>query len=456
MGKKESNPVRPNETRVLLTDTNRWALAARLAVALAESGCEVGAVCPTPSHALTKTRAVSRVFRYSAFRPIDCLGSAIEEFSPNIVVPACDRSVEHLHELYARAKARGNEGAATATLIERSLGSPGSHAIVSSRYDLLAVAREEGIRVPNTSSVNSVEDFNRWRRQEQLPWVIKADGTWGGVGVRVLRSEEGFEQSWSELTQMSRLTRALKRLAVNRDQFLLSSWWNGLTRKLIIQSYIDGRPANCSAFAWKGRVLALIGVEVIRSDGATGPASIVRVVENSEMKLAAMRIASSLGLSGFFGLDFMIENGSRAVYLIEMNPRLTPPCHLRLGPGRDLIGAFCAQLKGEPIYNHPAVTQSSIIAYQSHTPGLVGDSFPDCYHDFPHDDSELARELLNPFPDRTILFRLVRYLSRKPATDGVFENPHGSTTEAPTECIVADTIAGNIATPIEKVRVRSS
>ena len=130
-----------------------------------------------------------------------------------------------------------------------------------------------------------------------------------------------------------------------------------------MQSFVHGRPGNCTVFAWKGRVLALIAVEVVRSDGATGPASIVRIVDNKEMRFAAERVAARLKLSGFFGLDFMIENGSNAVYLIEMNPRLAPPCYLRLGKGSDLPGAFWAQLTAQPLPDHRAVTQNEMIAY---------------------------------------------------------------------------------------------
>jgi hypothetical protein len=180
-------------------------------------------------------------------------------------------------------------------------------------------------------------------------------------------------------------------------------------------------------------------------------------VENEEMKFAAEKIASRLGLSGFFGLDFMIERGSQAAYLVEMNPRLTPPCHLRLGKGRDLVGAFSARLTGQAIADYPAVTQNDIIAYQSHSPELIGDAYPNCFHDFPHGDRELAMELLNPFPDRTILFRLVQYFTRKPVVEGVFEMPKGASPGTLTDCsTVGDAIAGNIATPIEKIRVRPS
>ncbi len=75
------NPYSQNEAlvagnpgpKILLTDTNRWALAARLAIDLAKAGASVSAVCPTRGHPLLKTRALRanlRVRRRSSPRVI--------------------------------------------------------------------------------------------------------------------------------------------------------------------------------------------------------------------------------------------------------------------------------------------------------------------------------------------------------------------------------------------------
>jgi biotin carboxylase len=420
MNEQRSTDYGPASPKVLLTDTNRWALPARLAVALAECGCEVTAICPAPNHALMSTRAVQRTFRYSAFRPLDSLEAAIKAVNPDIVVPACDRSVGHLHELYARSKTQGSAGSKAVELIERSLGAPSSYNIVSSRYNLLTIARELGILVPDTVQVSSREELEDWSKRETLPWVVKADGTWGGVGVRVVESADKIDSSWRELTQIPRFARALKRMAVNRDSFLFRTWWKGIEHPLVVQSYIHGRPANCTVFADRGRVLAIIAVEVVSSEGSTGPANIVRVVENPQMKLAAEKLAARLELSGFFGLDFMIEQRSHAAHLIEMNPRLTPPCYLRLGKGRDLVGAMWAQLSGKPVPEHPSATEKELIAYHPQ-PQHEYEIESSYFHDVPHNEPELIRELLNPYPDRTILFRLVQYLNRRSIASSVFE-----------------------------------
>jgi hypothetical protein len=367
------------------------------------------------------TQAVKRVFVYGALRPIESLEAAIDTVNPDVVIPSCDRSAEHLHELYEKLKSEGPKAAEKLALLERSLGWPGSYPVVSSRFELLAIAGEEGVRTPSTHQMESLRDLTTLQSREPLPWVMKANGTWGGVGVRVVRSGSEIEPAWHELTRVSRFTRALKRLTVNRDPFLMRSWWRHVEPKIIVQSYVQGRPANCTVFAWEGKVLAMIGVEVVNSEGSTGPASVVRVVENDQMRFAATKIAARLKLSGFFGLDFMIEEGTELLYLIEMNPRLTPPCHLRLGKGRDLVGALWAQLAGQPIPESVPATRYDLIAY--HPKAVAGKNGLDakCYVDVPTGEPGLARELLNPFPDRTLLFRLAQRLARARAPEKEFD-----------------------------------
>jgi thioredoxin reductase len=406
--------------KVLITDTNRWALSTRLAVSLSEAGCEVSAVCPIPGHPLLKTRAVKQIFPYNGLNPLKSLVAAIQEIDPDIIVPACDRGVAHLHKLYEQSRNTGAAGAKLARLIERSLGSPANYAIASSRHKLLALAREEGIPVPSISGLDTNKEREVWEAEVPLPWVLKADGTCGGGGVKIARTPKEAQEAFVQLPRIFRFTRAIKRLLINRDLFWLRSWLDRSDHPISVQSFIHGRPANCAVFAWEGRVLACIGVEVVSSVGSTGPASIVRLVDNTTMTSAASKIASRLGLSGFFGLDFVIEERTEIPYLIEMNPRAAPPCHLRLGEGRDIPGALWSKLTGQPIPEVPPVTENEMIAYYPQADGSTRALLPSCYQDFPHGEPELAQELLRTWPD-TFFVRLFVRLSQKPASQAVTE-----------------------------------
>jgi carbamoylphosphate synthase large subunit len=123
------------------------------------------------------------------------------------------------------------------------------------------------------------------------------------------------------------------------------------------------------------------------------------------MMLAAKRIASRLELSGFFGLDFMIEDRSGHTYLIEMNPRSTLLCHLPLGPGRDMIAPLFAKLSGHPLRDTSSVTQNDMIAYFPLAWQCKSKFLQSSFQDVPQGEPELVQDLLHPWPDRSLLYR---------------------------------------------------
>lgn len=391
--------------KVLLAETSRLPCIALFAMDLAKAGCNVSFVCPS-RHPVLKTRAVSQTFPYSGLRPLKSLKAAIEATDPDIIIPCEDRAVGQLHELHAQAGRLGSSGRELVALIEKSLGPPESYPIVTNRYDLLRIAREEGLRVPDTERINSMADLETWHRQHAFPWVLKADGTNGGYGVRIVHTLRQAEQFVTELSRFYRLGRAIKRIGVNRDAFWLRPWWDGIKPSAIAQSYIDGRPANCAVVCWQGKVLAGLGVDVLMAAGTTGPAAVVRVADNPDMMLCAERIAARLNLSGFFGLDFMVENETGLTWLIEMNPRPTRVSRIQLGKKRDQIGAIYAQLSGQPFRDLPPVTENKMIAYYPDAWDLKSEFLESSYHDIPEGGPELLQELRRPWPTATLRWRL--------------------------------------------------
>ena len=390
---------------VLLTDTNRWAGSARLAIALSQRGCHVSVVCPPSGTPLRTVRAIREVFDYGVVHPLDSIATAIEASNPQLIIPCDDRAVQHLHELHAKARLRGEFGGNTAQLIERSLGSPGSYPIVSARYSFLKVARDEALLIPETRLIAGLDDLksrSRCSSKCTFPMVLKADGTWGGNGVRIAHTQAQAEQFFLELTRIPRPASVLKRLILERDRFWVRSWWQAKRPSVIAQSYVQGRPGNCAVVCWQGKVLAGIAAEVVSAQLSEGPANIVQILDNPQMMLCAERIARRLGLSGFFGLDFMIEERTGSTYLIEMNPRCTQLSHLQLGKGKDLISALCSQISGQPLQEPPPVTRNTVVAYFPSAWNCESELLQSSFPDIPMGEIGLIRELLKPSRDRTL------------------------------------------------------
>lgn len=403
--------------RILLTDTNRWPVTPRLAIAFSRLGGNVAVLCPVPGHPAEKVRCVGRIFEYSGLRSLASLRMAIEAFNPDIVVPSCDRGVQHLHELHAVSQSQGSKGNRLANLIEYSLGSPEAFPIVSSRRVLLQVASSEGILVPETRGIESLADLRRWNFESAAPRVLKADGTWGGRGVRIALTTKESEAAFLELTKEGNLAELIKRVFLNRDRGWELYDWKRPRPAVIAQSLIQGRPANCAVVCRQGEILAGIAVEVILAQGATGPAAVVQIVEGPEMMIAAERIARRLKLSGFFGLDFIIEEQTGKTYLIEMNPRCTPPCPLTLGKGQDLVAALWAELANRPLDQSEPLTTMSRIAYfpqaKANSSGAPDTLLDACYTDIPVGEPDLIQELLHPWEARSVAGQLVDFVRRR-------------------------------------------
>ena len=362
-------------------------------------GHVVSIVCPAHAHPSRKVRVAHRTFPYRPLSPLDSLANAIEAAKPDLIIPCDDLAVRHLHQLHSSKRAR--HGAVDIpALIVRSLGPAESYAAVNSRYLLLKIAREERILTPETSAIDNLSDLERWRSSGPPPWVLKADGTAAGSGVRIAQTLDEARDYYSDLRRPTGLLRSIKHLTVDRDLILEREWWRGLRRvrpAIVAQSFIRGAAANCAVVCWKGKVLAGVCCEAVSTETSVGPATVVRLVNNADMMVAARRIARRLGLSGFFGLDFVIEEGTGATYLIEMNPRSTPLAHLRLGAGRDMIGAVSAQLTGKPLSEPVSITQNKLIAYFPQALLRKSEFLSSSYHDVPEAEDELIEELCRPF-----------------------------------------------------------
>ncbi len=409
--------------RVLITDTNRWPAGPRLAIGLAELGCEVVGLCPFPGHPFTKTSVVRNILRYDGRHPVASLRGAINSTRPDVILPLCDRGVQHMQQLYALSRRPTGEDAGIADLIERSLGSPASFEVVSRRYRLLQAARSEGILVPTMARVGRCDALDALFDQISLPWIIKADGTSGGRGIRIVRTRDEARRVVSELSKPFDCIELAKRLLLNQDRDWILADWKRVCRDLLVQVYIEGRPANCAVACWGGEVLAGSSFEVIAAQGSKGPASMVRVIENQTMMDAARKIVRRLGLSGFLGFDFMIENGTRAAYLIEMNPRCTTPVPISLGEGRDLIAALCSRLAAQPVSDRSPATTKDLITYFPKNWGVADGSnvliTEDTYYDVPQGEPALVQDLLCPWIPRSPLGRLLDALRKRLAHESL-------------------------------------
>jgi carbamoylphosphate synthase large subunit len=377
---------------VLVAATSHWFPTARLAMALAKAGCNVEAVCPA-RHPLSKTSAVRRTHTYHGLTPLMSLAKAIGTAKPDLIVPGDDLSTRHLHHLYRRESGRGQKGAQTCTLIERSFGAPESFPIVYERAAFMRLAEEEGIRAPKAGIIANFEELRRWTAQMGFPIVLKADGTSGGDGVRIAQTLEEAALAFRTLQAPPLLARAAKRALVDGDKTLM--WPSLLRHRSVVsaQTFVEGHEATSTVACWKGAVLAGLHFEVINKRYAAGPATVMRLIDNPGMSAAVEKMVRRLNLSGLHGFDFMLEEQTGNAYLIEINPRTTQVGHLTLGSGLDLPAALYAAVSGNAVQPAPKVTENDVIALfpQEWMRDPASPFLCSGYHDVPWEEPELLR-----------------------------------------------------------------
>jgi hypothetical protein len=373
-------------------------MPAYLAAEFASLGAQVGAICPAASP-ISMVKNVSNVFRYSALTPTRSVAAALRAMRPDIVIPCDDRTLKHLHEIHASLPA----GDALRQSIERSLGDPARYAAARSRGETLDLAAQEGIPEPATRVLHTEADVRAWCAERALPAVLKMEGSWGGNGVAAVDSPESAVAAFRRMTRPMTTARVLQYLLSYRDPFPLHGWLHRERSTVVGQDLILGRDANIMVACWQGEVLATVGAVVVETTQEFGPATIVQPISHPGMEAAAARLVRRLGMSGFCGLDFVLETGTDKAYLIELNPRATQLGHLPLTRSGTLASVLLARLRGEPL---PAVarvqmTQETVAFFpQAWMSGATSSCLRLAYQDIPWDEPELMTHLLRRLGDR--------------------------------------------------------
>jgi len=386
---------------VLVVAAKWWPLSARLALAFLSQGCRVIALCPI-EHPLTKVAGLDRIHQYASRSSIDSLRRTLTLCPPDYVIPCDDGVVAQLHALYA-------SDPPLRPLIERSIGPAAAYPILASRLGLLNIARDLGIAIPRTRAVTCVADLERWCAEVSAEGVLKADGETAGNGVRIARSPAAAVLAWRELrTPMSRLT-AWKRRLIDRDPLALWSQRQLPARAVIVQELINGRPANSMIACRDGVVLSIISVVVVASEGPTGASTIVRRIQNERMTRAAELLAQRLQLTGFFGLDYVVDAQTGTPYLVELNPRATQLGHFEFAHQPSLVAELVASWRGtraplcaDPVQNDLLAFYPQALAAGAGLTALIGAS----HLDIPAEAPNLAAELRLPsWPQRRAIAR---------------------------------------------------
>jgi ATP-grasp domain len=402
------------QSKIMIAATTWWPMPARLAAEFVCLGAQVGAICPADSP-LAIVDNVHEVFTYSALAPCRSLAAALRAMQPDLIIPCDDRALSHLHELHAATQRGAKADDVVRRLIERSLGDPALYPVTRGRAGSMALAAREGILEPATKALRTEADVAVWCGKRSFPALLKADGSWGGNGVVQVDSPEAARIAFRNISGPPATSGVLQSLLSHRDPYPLRAWLNRERSAVVGQDQVKGRDANIMVACWEGEVLATVGAIAVETTKAFGATTIVQPVVNAEMEAAARILVRVLGISGFCGFDFIIEDGTGKAYMIELNPRATQLGHLPLAQTGTLAAALLARSRGEPL---PATAAPRIapelVAFfpQAWISGVNSPRLRSAYQDIPWDQPKLMAHLLRRLGDgRGTLTRVIDRLT---------------------------------------------
>jgi hypothetical protein len=378
--------------KILLVSTVKWPSLARYAGGFVAAGCAVEALAPSgaPAHL---SRYVTHVHRYDALAPSASLCRAISNSAADLIVACDDRSVQQLVHLH-QSETRLSPNSPIAALIAKSLGDVGRYPGLLSRYVCLTTLQAAGVRIPETYPVNSEAGVEDTLRLLGLPAVLKADGSWGGDGVAIVRTAEEAVKNFRRLSNPPSRLRSIVRAARRRDPHYLAMALAPRGADICMQRYIEGSPAASAFAAWGGEVVGSFNYDVLVADRVIGPPNVIKRIDCPQMELASQFAAREFGLSGLHGIDFIRDRDGN-VYVLEVNPRATHGGTLAFGRGRDLPAALASALTGIPTAMRPAIENDIVALFPREWRRDPSSEYLRIgFHDVPWDDPRVVQAVL--------------------------------------------------------------
>lgn len=325
-----------SESLLMVSTASQWLGPARMARALAKTGCEVSLLAPADSLA-AKSRYISkrRVLAGNAI-PMEWLQSliaAIDDVAPRLLVP-CDEMALRLLFAVVLDPPRDLPSVTRLrleALIRTSLGDPEFYQTSIDKILLPPAAEALGIRVPPHVLADGVDEALACAGALGYPLVLKRRFGFAGEGVAIVGDADDLVRQGKAL--------------LTPDQLDLGQRH---PRQLLVQGFIRG-PYHSQAFAtWQGEPLARFAWErQVATAPCKGQTSVLRFVRSPESEAYTETLCKAFGISGFCNVQFVLDEDGRA-YLLEINRRVVTHMHMGERVGADLAAAIAHRLRGLP------------------------------------------------------------------------------------------------------------
>jgi len=304
--------------------------------ALSKAGFDVSLFAPANS-LVAKSRFVDRVQELpqnaTPLQWVVGFAAIVNTASPDLIVPADDDAVRLMQTLVLSPPhfLPPAHYSKLAGLIRESLGDP-DHYRTSVDKTLLPVAAEAlGVRTPPFVVATELAEAQSFAAAQGYPVVIKRGFGAAGEWVAIVPDRDRLAQNFS-------------RFKTARTLDLEGSG----SSRLLVQAHISGKVVDHSMVAWRGSRLAGFTREKLVKNPPMGPSTVDRVLHAPEVRSFSDRLATGLGMNGFFAVEYIMDHATGESYLLEINRRVTSGITMGAMIGVDLCAAMNAALTGNP------------------------------------------------------------------------------------------------------------
>lgn len=384
------SPKKP--TIMLIALRPDWLAACRLPAALHEAGFRVVAICSRQAY-MAQTQYIQEFnwieSKFRTYPRSTCIAvfQMIKEHPPEMIIPMDEDAYTLLCDLQTLNRLSFSK-ALQETLRNSLPEHPAKRSFIDKNFfqdqvQSWQLPHPERLHVP--------------LRSQDFPIVAKANFGSGGQQVRICKNQtelDEFHQS-QKLSAFEALRNQLKTclfydIFANRPTI---SW----------QACIPGPAAFHAFVALNGRYLGGFSAIKLRTHpGRTGPSSVIEGIDLPDLTNLASLLVKKLGYSGFGSFDFILQESSKQVKLLELNPRPVPASHLRQSSGIDLAGLLFESLI---LRREPPIPTAKPFRVALFPNEILRDPespfLQDAWHDIPQDDPQLLKFLcrlyhLNP------------------------------------------------------------
>ncbi|NLL88620.1 MAG: ATP-grasp domain-containing protein [Firmicutes bacterium] len=193
-------------------------------------------------------------------------------------------------------------------------------------------AKAAGVRTPHTEAPDSVQDGFKLLEELHSPVVVKLRVACNAHGQKIVTELDSAAWEYAQIVKKYQLEE----------------------EPPLIQQYIKGSLISTVNLAVNGEVKGNVAFRALRTVPTSGGTSTYRItVDSPEAELFDARIIKHLNWTGFISFDYMEDEATGQVFLIDCNPRIAPGVILGYYAGVDLIGAFVDLINGKEIERLP-------------------------------------------------------------------------------------------------------